>query len=373
MSSRSPPSTARGCASSPPPAATPTTTSCASTARSRPAAASRRTSRCSARDGVGDPTRTSWRRTSSTSAAEPGLPARHVDGARDRPDAARAWQNGVVMAGLSAGSLCWFDHAITAFHGDSRRVKGLGFLPYQRRPLRREAGAPRGVPRGDRRRHAARLRQRRRRGAPLRRRGPGPRGHVAPPRPGLPCHWDGADVIERELEGSSWGLRRPWSRPLPPDGGRTADNPRHGRRRLHRRRRRSCPRRARPAPHRHAAAEALPAPHRGRRLRAPDPPLLRDLRRPPVRAVALSLFRLGRKPLPLREHLLAQDAIYVGGGSMVNLLAIWREHGPPPPAPPPAPPPPATQTCPDGSVIAATATCPAAPPPPPPPAAPERG
>jgi peptidase E len=31
--------------------------------------------------------------------------------------------------------------------------------------------------------------------------------------------------------------------------------------------------------------------------------------------------------VPLREHLLAQDAIYVGGGSMVNLLAIWRAQG----------------------------------------------
>jgi Peptidase family S51 len=29
----------------------------------------------------------------------------------------------------------------------------------------------------------------------------------------------------------------------------------------------------------------------------------------------------------VREHLLAQDLIYVGGGSMVNLLAIWRAHG----------------------------------------------
>jgi dipeptidase E len=38
----------------------------------------------------------------------------------------------------------------------------------------------------------------------------------------------------------------------------------------------------------------------------------------------VSLFRLGRMPIPLREHLLAQDAIYVGGGSMVNLLAVWR-------------------------------------------------
>ena len=30
--------------------------------------------------------------------------------------------------------------------------------------------------------------------------------------------------------------------------------------------------------------------------------------------------------MPLREHLLAQDVIYVGGGSMVNLLALWRAH-----------------------------------------------
>jgi peptidase E len=41
----------------------------------------------------------------------------------------------------------------------------------------------------------------------------------------------------------------------------------------------------------------------------------------------IALFRLGRKPVPLREHLLGQDAIYVGGGSMVNLLAIWRAQG----------------------------------------------
>ena len=41
----------------------------------------------------------------------------------------------------------------------------------------------------------------------------------------------------------------------------------------------------------------------------------------------VSLFRLGRTPVPLRDHLLAQDAIYVGGGSMVNLLAIWRAQG----------------------------------------------
>jgi peptidase E len=41
----------------------------------------------------------------------------------------------------------------------------------------------------------------------------------------------------------------------------------------------------------------------------------------------LSLFRLGDRPMSIRQHLLAQDAIYVGGGSMLNLIAIWRAHG----------------------------------------------
>ncbi len=40
----------------------------------------------------------------------------------------------------------------------------------------------------------------------------------------------------------------------------------------------------------------------------------------------LSLFRLGTRPLVLRDHLLAQDVIYVGGGSLVNLLAVWEAH-----------------------------------------------
>src|SRR5262249_11824151 len=40
----------------------------------------------------------------------------------------------------------------------------------------------------------------------------------------------------------------------------------------------------------------------------------------------LSLLRLGRRPMELRDHLLAQDLIYVGGGSLVNLLAVWEAH-----------------------------------------------
>ena len=40
----------------------------------------------------------------------------------------------------------------------------------------------------------------------------------------------------------------------------------------------------------------------------------------------VSLFRLGAQPVDLRERLLAQDVIYVGGGSVLNMLAIWRVH-----------------------------------------------
>jgi peptidase E len=41
----------------------------------------------------------------------------------------------------------------------------------------------------------------------------------------------------------------------------------------------------------------------------------------------LSLFRLGGLARTLRETVLSQDIIYVGGGSMRNLLAIWQAHG----------------------------------------------
>jgi len=40
----------------------------------------------------------------------------------------------------------------------------------------------------------------------------------------------------------------------------------------------------------------------------------------------LSLFRLKETDRPLEEVVFEQDIIYVGGGSMRNLLAIWRAH-----------------------------------------------
>lgn len=45
-----------------------------------------------------------------------------------------------------------------------------------------------------------------------------------------------------------------------------------------------------------------------------------------VTASHLALFPMPNVP-DVREHVLAQDAIYVGGGSTSNLLAVWRVHG----------------------------------------------
>ena len=45
------------------------------------------------------------------------------------------------------------------------------------------------------------------------------------------------------------------------------------------------------------------------------------------RTTHLSLFRLHGSARPLRDVVLNQDAVYVGGGSLRNMLAIWRAHG----------------------------------------------
>lgn len=41
----------------------------------------------------------------------------------------------------------------------------------------------------------------------------------------------------------------------------------------------------------------------------------------------LSLFRRERAPTEPRAHLLDQDLIYVGGGSVTSLIGVWRAHG----------------------------------------------
>ena len=40
------------------------------------------------------------------------------------------WEEGVVLCGLSAGSLCWFAEGVSSFHGEARRYRGLGLLPW---------------------------------------------------------------------------------------------------------------------------------------------------------------------------------------------------------------------------------------------------
>ena len=56
-----------------------------------------------------------------------------------------AWQAGIVLAGLSAGAMCWFEAGITKGMARPRPVAGLGFLPgsasvhYDGEPDRRPA------------------------------------------------------------------------------------------------------------------------------------------------------------------------------------------------------------------------------------------
>ena len=48
--------------------------------------------------------------------------------------------------------------------------------------------------------------------------------------------------------------------------------------------------------------------------------------RPDIELSHLALFPMPNVEDP-RAHLLSQDVIWVGGGSVVNLLAVWRAHG----------------------------------------------
>jgi len=41
-----------------------------------------------------------------------------------------AWERGIVLCGPSAGALCWFSDAITAYYSGPERVDGMGFLPW---------------------------------------------------------------------------------------------------------------------------------------------------------------------------------------------------------------------------------------------------
>jgi peptidase E len=55
-----------------------------------------------------------------------------------------AWESGVILCGLSAGSLCWFAEGVTAFHGEPVAIEGLAFLPGSN-CVHFDAGAGRGA------------------------------------------------------------------------------------------------------------------------------------------------------------------------------------------------------------------------------------
>src|SRR5271156_5668039 len=48
---------------------------------------------------------------------------------------------------------------------------------------------------------------------------------------------------------------------------------------------------------------------------------------PPSRAAATHLTLFDRKVSDLKEFVMDQDVIYVGGGNSANMLAVWRLHG----------------------------------------------
>lgn len=40
----------------------------------------------------------------------------------------KAWENGIILAGLSAGAICWFEEGVTDSAGPLTGLKSLGFL-----------------------------------------------------------------------------------------------------------------------------------------------------------------------------------------------------------------------------------------------------
>ncbi len=271
----------------------------------------------------------------------------------------RAWRAGVVLCGGSAGSLCWFSDALSSFHeGAPRRLQGLGFLPwsnavhYTDEPGRQSAfldaigsGMAPGYGVGD--------------GAALHFVGTD-LAEVVSSVPGARARYvstaaDGA-AFEREL-----AVRYPRRAGRLRSGRRGAGGvtppPARGRG--------ACAERGRPSSwprmtasdgdQRRILAMGGGGFTMADRSDALDRLILTLTGKPvpkvcflptasgdpreqssrfyerfsawPCEPSILSLFHLARDRVDPRDHLLAQDAVYVGGGSMRNMLAVWREHG----------------------------------------------
>ena len=130
-----------------------------------------------------------------------------------------AWERGVVLCGLSAGSLCWFAEAVTAFHGPPQPVDraraccpGATASTSMRSPRAASAtGAcsPRGCAPATRPRTAPRSTSRASGSRAWSPRGPGARAHR--------MRWTGKRVSRRPLAstylGAAAAARRPSQQP----------------------------------------------------------------------------------------------------------------------------------------------------------------
>ena len=238
-----------------------------------------------------------------------------------------AWQAGVILVGVSAGSLCWFRFGLTAYHHDARPYEGLGLLSHSNAVHYEEESNRRPAY------HAAMLD------------GSLPGGYAASD--GAALHFIGDDlhrvVLSRpeacarstsrcRTEVSS---RTRWRRPISASGPSSNSQP----------------------PSRPPTILAMGG---GGSTMEPENPALDDYvlglagaKTPKIRLLPtasgdgeaqirqfhatfgaracepmhISLFRLGSRPIPLRETLLKQNIVYVGGWSMLGLLAVWRALG----------------------------------------------
>ena len=218
----------------------------------------------------------------------------------------------------------------------------------QLRPLRRRARPPRGVPPCRRRRDDGRFRRRGRSRPAF----PGHQARagrqLAPRRPGLSGAAEGRAASARPAwtPSTSAARRRRRRHAAPahrasatarragrcvsaaaPRAARGADDLCDGRRRLHDGARQPAARRLRPlAGHGQANRRSCscPPPRATRRRRStPSKPASPAA---PASPSTSPCSVCARPSVPLAELVAEQDILYVGGGSMRNLLAIWRAH-----------------------------------------------
>jgi peptidase E len=237
---------------------------------------------------------------------------------------ADAWAAGVVLCGLSAGSLCWFAEAVTAFHGPPQRGAGprsaawSNCVHYDGEPSRRREylrfvgdGMGPGYAADD----GARAALRGRRAA---------RGRVLAAGQGrAPRAVRTARSVEQRHRRARTSARRRRA-------GRGDDGPD-----------RSSPSGAAASRWRRTPRRWTTSSSRSRGAREPRILFLPTAGGDPREQIGRFHATFGDRAVPSRRscrsfrrprhalaarHRLSHDIVYVGGGSMRNLLAIWRVH-----------------------------------------------